>query len=126
MLFLLNDVVLTLEPSRTVPPMEARRFRALTLASVLKLGSEMFAEAPLLHREDPECARRLATLIASKNPEVNAALFAAPRRGCPTDQVVARLAQVSLDVMGALRARFDDGALTPVAADREVWRRMAA
>ena len=126
MLFLLNDGVLNFDHRGVTPPMEARRFRALTLRSVLRLGSEMFAEQPLLHREDPERARKLAMLILAKHPDVNAALFVAPRRGCAAEQVVSRLAQVSVDVMGLLQTRYSHGELTPVAADREVWRRMAA
>ena len=126
MLFLLNDVVLSLDPSDATPPLEAKRFRALTLSSVLRLGAEMFSQQPLLHREDVERANKLAMLIVAKHPDVNAALFVAPRRGCGPDQVVSRLAQVSVDIMGALQARFRQGELTPVAADREVWRRMAA
>ena len=126
MLFLLNDVVLDFDHRDATPPLEARRFRALTLGSVLRLGSEMFAEQPLLHREDPERASKLAMLVMAKHPDVNAALFVAPRRGCGPEQVVSRLAQVSIDVMGQLLTRYADGELTPVAADREVWRRMAA
>ena len=126
MLFLLNDVVLSFDHRDATPPLEAKRFRALTLRSVLRLGSEMFSEEPLLHHDDPERARKLAMLILAKHPEVNAALFVAPRRGCGPEQVVSRLAQVSIDVMGALHTRYSHGELTPVAADREVWRRMAA
>jgi hypothetical protein len=126
MLFLLNDVVLSLDLCDATPPLEAKRFRALTLGSVLRLGAEMFSQQPLLHREDGERARKLALLIVAKHPDVNAALFVAPRRGCGPEQVVSRLAQVSVDIMGALQARFSQGELTPVTADREVWRRMAA
>ncbi len=126
MLFLLNDVVLSFDHRDATPPLEAKRFRALTLGSVLRLGSEMFSIQPLLHREDPERARKLAMLIMAKHPEVNAALFVAPRQGCTPDTVVSRLAQVSIEIMGALQLRHSHGELTPVAADREVWRRMAA
>lgn len=126
MMFLLNDVVLSFDHRDATPPLEAQRFRALNLASVLRLGAEMFSEQPLLHREDGERAKKLAMLIMAKHPEVNAALFVAPRLGCGPDQVVSRLAQISLEIMGALHARHSEGDLTPVAADREVWRRMAA
>jgi hypothetical protein len=125
MFFLLNDVVLRLEAGAAIP-LEAKRFRALNLSSVLRLGAEMFSEQPLLQREDPERAGRLACLIMAKHPDVNAALFVATRRGCPPEQVVSRVAQVSVDVMAALHQRHAHGELTPVAADREVWRRMAA
>ena len=93
---------------------------------MLKLGAELFSERPLLHREDPARARRLALLILSKAPSVNAAQFTAPAAGCAPETVMSRVAEVSLEIMVSLRAQSARGALTPVAADREVWRRMAA
>ena len=50
----------------------------------------MFAEDPLLHRNDPQRARRLAWLIHDRGPEVNAALFAAPAANCQPDLVEPR------------------------------------
>lgn len=124
--FLLNDVVLNLDPGKLAPPLEAERFRSLSLSSVLRLGAELFSQQPLLQRDDPERACRLAALILAKHPDVNAALFVAPRAGCAPEQVVSRVAQVSTEIMAALHRRHSQGDLTPVAADREVWRRMAA
>lgn len=126
MLFLMNDAVLDLGGSQAPPPLAPERLRALSLAHVLKLGAELFSERPLLHREDPARARRLALLVLSKAPEVNAALFSAPAAGCPPEAVSSRLATLSIDVMAALLNQERRGALTPVSADREVWRRMAA
>ncbi|CAN5184636.1 hypothetical protein BH09PSE2_BH09PSE2_12160 [soil metagenome] len=125
MLFLLNDALITLD-GKDAPPLDAGRFRALSLPFLLKLGAEMFAADPLMHQTNPERAKRLATLIKSKNPQVNAALFVAPARNCPVDQVISRVAEVSLEVMGSLHNRAKAGDLNPVTADREVWRRMAA
>ena len=123
MMFLMNDVVLELGDA---PPPPVHRLRALTLGHVLKLGAEMYSAEPLLHRDDPARARRLALLIASKSPEVNAALFSAPARGCPVEAVGARLATVAFEILAVLKARADEGSMTPAFADREVWRRMAA
>lgn len=123
MLFLMNDVVLELS---AVPAPAPARTRALTLAHVLKLGAEVYADRPLLHREEPERAARLALLIRSKAPEVNAALFVAPVRGCSPAAVSSRLAELSLDVMAGLHDLARRDALNPVTADREVWRRLAA
>ena len=83
MLFLMNDVVLNLDALELAPPVSAGRFKALSLGFVSKLGSELFAEEPLLQRVRLERAKRLACLIAVKAPEVNAALFIAPARDCP-------------------------------------------
>ena len=122
-MFLMNDAVLELGGAEG-PPSE--RLRALSLAHVMRLGAELFSAEPLLPHREPERARRLALLIRSKSPDVNAALFCAPERGCPAEAVTTRVACLSLEVIGSLRARADEGALTPASADREVWRRMAA
>lgn len=125
MLFLLNDVLISLD-SKDEPPIDSARFHALSLPFLLKLGAELFSEEPLLHQTNPDRARRLATLIRSKSPQVNAALFVAPTHRCKPEQVVSRVAEVSMEVMANLYARSRNGDLNPATADREVWRRMAA
>lgn len=126
MLFLMNDVVLSLDALELAPPATVKRFNALSLEFVGKLGRELFAEEPLLHRTEPERARRLAALIAAKAPEINAALFVAPAKNCPIDQVAIRYVQISFEVMGLLYERQQQGSLTTLEADRQVWRRLAA
>jgi hypothetical protein len=126
MLFLLNDTVINLSLDAGEMPLDPIRFRALTLNHVIQLGAELYSEEPMLHRDDPERARRLAMLITAKSPEINAALFVAPVKGCSIEQVISRFANVSLPVMAALNTRQNDGALNAVAADKEVWRRLAA
>ena len=126
MLFLMNDAVLTLDTRTMSLPVEAQRFRSLSLAFVIELGQELFAEDPLLPHNNPEKAERLALLLAAKQPELNAALFVAPAIGCDPSEVTTRFCSLSFDVMAALYARQNDGGLNPVTADREVWRRMAA
>jgi len=126
MLFLLNDTVINLTLEAGEMPLDPMRFRALNLSHVVQLGAELFSEEPMLHRDDPERARRLAMLISAKSPDVNAALFVAPSKGCAADQVISRFANVGLPVMAALIRRQNEGALNTVAADREVWRRLAA
>jgi hypothetical protein len=126
MLFLLNDRVLNLHTVSLAPPVAARRFSRLSHKFISELGAEMFAQEPLLHLNDPEKAARLAALIVAKTPEVNAALFVATAKGCPVEQVAVRYAQVSFEVMGLLYSRQQDGVLSHVEADRQVWRRLAA
>jgi hypothetical protein len=126
MLFLMNDRVLDLDLGRFKAPLSAGRFESLSLAFVIKLGQELYADAPLLHLDEPDRAERLALLIAMKAPEVNAALFVAPSQACRPDQVTSRLASLSLEVMAGLYMRHRDGGLNVLTADREVWRRMAA
>ena len=126
MIFLMNDTVLDVDMRGLAPPVTAARFRALTLPFVLRLGRELYAGQPLLHRTDPERARRLAALIVCKAPRVNAALFAVPAAGCSPSQVDTRLADVGVEVLALLASRQAVEGPSPCAADSEVWRRMAA
>lgn len=126
MLFLLNDVVFDLDETCPVNPAEARRFESLGFDYVLELGCELFAEDPLLHRNDPVRARRLAWLIRHCAPEVNAALFAAPEMECDPALVEPRFCALPQMIMGQLKQREARGELDAVSADKAVWMRMAA
>ena len=126
MLFLMNEVVLNLDALHLAPPVAARRFAKLNLQFVSQLGAELFSEEPLLQRVAPDRAMRLAALIVTKAPEINAALFIAPAKGCPVDQVQSRYASIGFEVIGLLYDRQRHGALTTLEADRQVWRRLAA
>ncbi|CAN5252070.1 hypothetical protein BH10PSE2_BH10PSE2_01730 [soil metagenome] len=126
MLFLLNDVVFDLNEATPVSPADARRFEKLVFDYVRKLGCELFAEDPMMHRTDPGRARRLAWLIAERSPEVNAALFAAPARDCDPDLVEPRFCALPETIMRQLGTRARKGQLDAVSADRVVWNRMAA
>ena len=126
MYFLLNDVILTVDTHFHAPPAQARHSAAITLDTVSRLGAELYAADPLLHQNSPERAKRLAALILTKAPDVNAALFVAPAKNCAVGQVACRYAQVSVEIMGSLYARQQEGALNAVSADKEVWRRLAA
>ena len=126
MFFLLNDVVLSLELQLLTPPMMARRFSALSLQSVERLGCEIFAEEPRLQHRAAERAKKLATLIVSKAPEVNAALFVAPSRGCMAKEVAARFAQLDVGVLVKLYQDQQSGRLNAAIADEMVWSRAAA
>ncbi len=126
MLFLMNDAILSFDAAALTPPVERQRFEKLTISAVSALGRELYAEEPLLHLKDQERACRLAALIVSKAPDVNAVLFIAPARDCLPEQVHVRYAQVGIEVMGVLLERQKSGALTNVEADRQVWGRLAA
>lgn len=126
MFFLLNDVVLSLELQLMTPPMIARRFSALTLNCVQRLGRELYADDPRLQHRRPERAKRLAALLISKAPEVNAALFVAPSRSCHPDRVAVRVASLDIQLLAKLYHDQQAGKLTPTVADRLVWGRAAA
>ena len=126
MLFLLNDVVFDLDEACPVTPGDARRFEKLGFDYVLELGCDLFAEDPMMHRTDPGRARRLAWLIAERQPAINAAMFAAPAAGCDPDLVEPRFCALPAMIMRQLNQRNRKGQLDAVAADRAVWNRMAA
>jgi hypothetical protein len=126
MFFLLNDVVLSLELQLMTPPMIARRFSALTLDCVQRLGRELYAEEPRLQHHKLERSKRLASLIVSKAPDVNAALFVAPSRGCNPERVAVRMASLDISLLAQLHHEQQAGHLTTVIADRMVWGRAAA
>lgn len=126
MLFLLNDVVFDLDEACPVTPGDARRFEKLGFDYVLELGCELFAEDPELHRNDPARARRLAWLLHDREPGLNAAMFAAPARDCPPELVEPRFCSLPDAVLADLGGKARKGRLTPVAADRAVWNRLAA
>jgi hypothetical protein len=126
MLFLLNDVILSFDAAELAPPLTREHFSKVSLNYVGKLGQELYAAEPLLHHKDLDKARRLAALIVTKVPDVNAALFIAPSRGCLVDQVQVRFAQLGMEIMGALFERQKAGGLSNLEADRQVWRRLAA
>jgi hypothetical protein len=126
MLFLMNDVVFDLNEASPVTSADARRFEKLGFDYLMELGCELFAEDPLLHRNDPERARRLAWLIHDRSPDVNAALFAAPETDCDPALVEPLFCALPENVMRQLHVRGGKGKLDAVAADRAVWGRMAA
>jgi hypothetical protein len=126
MLFLFNDTVLTLD-AETLAKAKAKSLQApLRFDFISRMGQELFADDPLVHKNRPERVRRLAGLILAKAPTINAALFLAPMRGCPLDQVQFRYAQVSFEVICALSGRQSQGHLSTLDADRQVWKRLAA
>jgi hypothetical protein len=126
MLFLMNDVLLDLDPKLGLPPLELHRFTALSTSYVARLGAEAFAAEPRLQRTNVEKAKRLAALIRVKEPDVNAALFVAPSEHCKPEQVLYRFATLSVDVIAGLQSRQNAGSLNALTADKEVWRRLAA
>lgn len=124
--FLLNDVVFNLSAADLSVEAIGGRFHAVSFEFVEQLGRELYAEHPILQRTQPGRAMRLAALIKAKAPEVNGALFVAPSLGCGKAQVGVRYASLDIAVMAGLHARQAAGRLTPLIADREVWRRLAA
>lgn len=126
MYFLLNDAVLNLQGDDLTPQVLGRRFGSIGFDYVQTLGQELFSEEPLLQHNAPERAVKLAALINSKQPSINAALFIAPAVGCKPGHVGVRFASLDLATMATLQKAQSLGTLDAVVADREVWRRLAA
>lgn len=126
MLFLLNDAFLEIDPARMPPPLERQQFAALSMDYILQLGRELFAEQPLLHKTDPERARRLCILISLKDPQVNAAQFTSLGSGQPPETVSALLKKLDGTMIKALQVADKDGLLDASSLDQAVWKRLAA
>jgi len=125
MLFLLNDTVLRLDGVALEAPV-GRVTQQLQFPAILRMGQELFAREPLLQRTSPERASKLCGLIAARAPMINAALFVAPARDCPPGEVTVRFVACEFEVMAELLTLQESGALDAVAADRRIWRRLAA
>lgn len=126
MLFLLNDVVFKLDGVAMDARLGGDRLRGLTLPQILRMGQELFADEPLLHRKSRERAERLAALISGKAPMINAALFLASSAGCSPADVIVRFVACEFELMAELYMLQRQGALDALSADRKVWRRLAA
>ncbi len=126
MYFLLNDALLNLQGDDLSPTAIGRRFAAVGFDYVQSLGQELFSEQPVVQRTHPERAAKLAALINAKHPEINAALFVAPAKGCKPSEVGMRFASIDITAVANLQRAQTNGALDAVFADREVWRRLAA
>jgi len=124
--FLLNDLILELDPTRMLHPLEADRFSALSLDYIAQLGKEMFAEDTQAHRRNPERARRLAYLINLKMPRINAAQFFIVAPGGGIETVDASFKSLNDLAMAAMYEQQMRGQLDATKVDYEVWRRMAA
>jgi hypothetical protein len=126
MLFLMNDVVFKLDDVMMDARLGAERLRALTLPTIIRMGQELYAKEPLLHRKASQRAKRLGALISGKAPAINAALFLSPRKDCAPHEVTVRFVSCEFEVMAHLWTLQRAGELDPLAADRRVWRRLAA
>ena len=126
MYFLLNDVVLDLQLERTPQAQEPRRISSLGLEDLKRLGREIFAEEPRLQHRSAERALRLVSLIVSKAPAVNAALFVVPMRGCSPGLVAARFSEVDPHILADLHRQQKKGMMSAALAEQAVWGRVAA
>jgi hypothetical protein len=123
--FLLNDVVLNVDTSHMMHPLDAERFSALSIDYIAQLGKEMFAEDAMTHRNNPERARRLCYLINLKMPRVNAAQFYVVNSGDPS-AVETDFQSVHEMALGIMLDQQKAGTLDSRKVDAAVWHRMAA
>lgn len=123
MLFLLNDMVLDLEPSKLVRPAVAGHLARLNMGQVTTLVREVFAQNPRLPASNLMLARRAAVMMVMKDPALNAALFLTPGRVCAPDDITVRFASLAAEVMFQLKNIQDQGRLTPGAVNALVWSR---
>ncbi len=126
MYFLLNDLILDIEPARMMQPLDADRFAALSVDYIAQLGREMFAEDAHVHRRNPERARRLAYLIQLKMPRINAAQFFVMAQDGNPENVDASFKSLNDMAMGMMFEQQTRGQLDSGKVDQAVWHRMAA
>jgi hypothetical protein len=126
MLFLMNDVVFKLDDVIADARLGGERLKGLTLPAIIRMGQEVYATDPLLHRQQPHRAQRLSALISGKAPMINAAMFSAPAAACAPHEVLVRFVAVQFEVMAELYKLQRAGELDALSADRNVWRRLAA
>ena len=126
MLFLMNDVVFQLDGVMMDARLGGERLKSLTLPAIIRMGQELFAGEPLVHRQTPERAQRLAALICGKAPMINAAHFTAPAAHCKPHEVTVRFVSLQFELMAELYTLQRAGELDALKADRRVWRRLAA
>ena len=126
MLFLLNDVVLSLNPEDLATPEIAQALRTMSFSQIAALGREMFAESPRLQHVSQSPPTKLALLIAARQPEINAALFAAPAAGCPPVAVTFRFATLGIELIHDLKGFQDRDGLSKALCDFHVWGKLRA
>jgi len=123
--FLLNDVVLDVDTGHMMHPLDAERFSALSIDYIAQLGREMFAEDAMVHRNNPERARRLCYLIQLKMPRINAAQFYVVDRGDPS-AVETDFQSIHEMALGMMLDQQKAGTLDARKVDAAVWHRLAA
>jgi len=121
----LNDVVLNVDTGHMMHPLDAERFSALSIDYIAQLGKEMFAEDAMVHRNNPERARRLCYLIHLKMPRVNAAQFYVVNQGDPS-AVETDFQSIHEMALGMMLDQQKAGTLDARKVDAAVWHRMAA
>jgi hypothetical protein len=126
MLFLLNDVILTLDSVDDREGLAGARLEGLSLNVVTRMGQELFAVEPQLQKTNPERAKRLATLLIAAEPSINAALYLAPQLNCRPDKVTARYADTGLAALAQLYNFQKQGQSITVQAHQMVWQAKAA
>lgn len=126
MLFLLNDTILSLDLEQLSEAPVGASLSAMSFGQVIALGQEMFAGSPRLQHISESGPKRLATLIAAKKPEINAALFSAPALGCAPQAVTVRFATLSIEMIHEMKGLHDQGRLSKVLVDYHVWGKLRA
>ena len=126
MLFLMNDVVFSLDGVVRNARLGGQQIRKLSMPAIIRMGQELYGMEPRLQHVRPDRAQRLGALISAKSPTINAALFSSPCHGAPPHDVTVRFVSASFDVMADLYNLQQRGDLDIAKADRRIWRRLAA
>ena len=116
MLFLLNAVVVKVPEVVELPPGLASRASAPARA-VLDAGGEIYARHPRLEHERPDIAESYCSLLMSRFPPANGALFEPGPAG-----YAGRLAEITFPLLARLYGQQRDGLSIEAEARHTIWR----
>lgn len=115
MLFLLNDTVISVPPTVSLPEGLGWLVKADS-ATVLNLGKELYAQYPQLQRQRPDIAVWFCSLMLSRvQPATGAWFYETDRKG-----IGCTLAEVSIRTLAALWRLQVEGLQTGPQV-REIW-----
>ncbi|MFM8820598.1 MAG: hypothetical protein ACKOD3_08690 [Phenylobacterium sp.] len=123
MLFLMNDWVMQFDQRAMLEDLLGYNLRDVSFAQVLIMGQGLYAQEPQLHLQQPERARRLASLVMAKQPTLNALLFVAPYAGCDPSDVRVRYCSVGYDLLAQLLS-MQEKRRNGAWANQEVWNKL--
>lgn len=124
MLFLVNDLIIELNPESMINPLDGDRFSNLSLDYIVHLGKEMFAANSMAHHHSPDRMKRLAFLIHLKNPLTNAVSFSLNHSG-GVEGVDVEFKSLNEMVLGMLYSQQVSGELDAQKIDTAVWNKAA-
>lgn len=122
MLFAFNNAVFDLgDPAQTYKTMP-EKFHGATLKEALRVTQGVIMEYPDVVKTHPQKAMALAALVACRAGDANAMMAFVPPGTTVSQNVVVRLASVSLVVLQSLFQLHNEGKLSKKHVNAMVWK----